>query len=155
MWSHIKQISGRFLAPSLPVLPVYGEDVLHPPDVANEIGCAFDERCGTANADPLFLQHKRRSDAKDVDFSTAEELDYNQPFSLSELKSGISGLRSLCEGPDEVHNDMLKHLPRSAIRALLAVINCLWERSEFPEAWREAIVVPLLKPGKSGAGPLD
>ena len=101
------------------------------------------------------MQHKRRSEAKDVDFSTAEELAYNQPFSLSELKSAISGLRSVSEGPDEVHNDMLKHLPSSAIQALLAAINHLWERGEFPEAWREAIVVPLLKPGKSGTDPLD
>ena len=155
VWSQIKQISGRFSAPSLPVLRVHGEDVLHPSDVANEIGRAFAERCGTANADPLFLQHKRRSEAKDVDFSTAEELAYNQPFSLSELKSAISGLRSVSEGPDEVHNDMLKHLPSSAIQALLAAINHLWERGEFPEAWREAIVVPLLKPGKSGTDPLD
>ena len=155
VWSQIKQISGRFSAPSLPVLRVHGQDVLHPLDVANEIGRAFADRCGTANADPLFLQHKRRTEAGGVDFSTAEELAFNQPFSLSELKSAISGLRSVSEGPDEIHNEMLKHLPTSALQALLAAFNRLWERGEFPEAWREAIVVPLLKPGKSGTAPLD
>ena len=73
---------------------------------------------------------------------------------MKELSSAISGLRSVSEGPDEIHNDMLRHLPCAAIHVLLAIFNRLWEGAEFPEAWREAIVVPMLKPGKSGADPV-
>ena len=154
VWSQIKQISGRFSAPLSPVLRSQGQDILDPCDVANEIGRAFAERCSTGNSDQLFLQHKRRSEAEEIDFSTTEELSYNQPFSLKELRSAIAGLRCVSEGPDEIHNDMLKHLPSTVIRALLATFNKLWERGQFPAAWREAIVVPLLKPGKSGTDPL-
>ena len=49
-----------------------------------------------------------------------------------------------------VHNDMLRHLPDCALDALLVIFNHLWESGEFPASWREATVIPLLKPGKSG-----
>ena len=122
--------------------------------MANEIGRAFAERCSSGSADPLFLLHKRRCEAEGIDFSTAEELAYNQPFSIEELSSAISGLRSVSEGPDDMHNDMLRHLPSAAAHVLLTIFNRLWERAEFPGAWREAIVVPLLKPGKNGTDPV-
>ena len=49
---------------------------------------------------------------------------------------------------------MLRHFPTSVLKVLLAIFNRLWETGEFPSAWREAIVIPLLKPGKSGTDPL-
>ena len=154
VWSQMKQISGCFSARPLPVLQIGGRDVLHPAQVADEIARTLAAKCGTANADPLFLRHKGRCETNSVDFTTSEQLTYNQPFSLAELRSAISGLRSVAEGPDEVHNDMLRHFPTSVLKVLLAIFNRLWETGEFPSAWREAIVIPLLKPGKSGTDPL-
>ena len=49
---------------------------------------------------------------------------------------------------------MLRRLPAAALEALLATFNLLWETGTFPAAWREATVVPILKPGKSGLDPL-
>ena len=72
---------------------------------------------------------------------------------MSELPSAISSLRSVSEGPDAVH-DMLRHLPAVALEALLADFNYLWETGTFPETWREAIIIPILKAGKSGLDPL-
>ena len=154
VWSQVKQISGRFSAHPLPVLQLRGQEILNPTDVANEIARAFAARCGTADADPQFLRLKSRCEANPVDFATSEQLTYNEPFSLAELRAAVTGLRSVAEGPDEVHNDMLRRLPHTALEVLLAVFNRLWERGEFPAAWREAIVVPILKPGKSGTDPL-
>ena len=154
VWSQIKQISGRFSARPLPVLQIDGRYVLHPAQVADEIARKFAAGCGTANADPLFRRHRGRCGTSSVDFTTSEQLTYNQPFTLAELKSAVSGLPSVAEGPDEVHNDMLRHFPISVLKVLLAVFNRLWERGEFPSAWREAIVIPILKPGKSETDPL-
>ena len=49
---------------------------------------------------------------------------------------------------------MLRRLPAAALEALLATFNSLWETGTFPAAWREATVIPILKPGKSGLDPL-
>ncbi|MCV6613054.1 MAG: reverse transcriptase family protein, partial [Amphritea sp.] len=49
---------------------------------------------------------------------------------------------------------MLRRLPAVALEALLATYNSLWETGTFPETWREATVIPILKAGKSGLDPL-
>ena len=66
-----------------------------------------------------------------MDFSTAENFVYNEPFTMAELTSAISSLRR--EGPDAVHNEMLRHLPAVALEVLLATFNTLWESGAFPE----------------------
>ena len=49
---------------------------------------------------------------------------------------------------------MLRHLPPPALDSLLALFNSLWERGIYDESWREAIIIPVLKAGKSGLEPL-
>ena len=124
-------------------------DITHPTDVAEAIGTAISDRCRGGHTVSL---RTRRSVA--VDFTTTEHTAYNEPFTMTELVSAIGSLRSVSEGPDLIHNDMLCHLPAAALEALLATFNSLWETGDFPEAWREATVIPILKPGKSGQDPL-
>ena len=149
IWARMKRIEGRFSSVPLPVLRVNHTDILEPSEVAETIGRALFERCrgGPSN-------QRARLQPAAVDFSTAEQTVYNEPFTMEELVSAISSLRSVSEGPDSVHNDMLRHLPPVALEALLATFNSLWEMGTFPDTWREATVVPILKPGKSGEDPL-
>ena len=71
---------------------------------------------------------------------TSEGMEYNKPFTMPELMAAITSLRSVSEGPDQLHNDMLRRLPAAALDVLLVTFNSLWETGTFPEAWREAIV---------------
>ena len=73
---------------------------------------------------------------------------------MAELLAVASTLRDVAEGPDGVHNIMIRHFPKSALRLLLPIYNSIWEKGEFPPSWREATVIPILKPGKSGFDPL-
>jgi hypothetical protein len=57
-----------------------------------------------------------------------------------------SGNTSL--GPDRIHNRMLRHLPPAGRDFLLSMYNRIWAESSVPAAWKEAVVVPILKPGK-------
>ena len=69
-----------------------------------------------------------------VDFSTPEHAECNEPFTTAELENAINSLRSVSEGPDAIHNDMLRNLPAVPQEALLAVVNSLWESGVIPEA---------------------
>jgi Reverse transcriptase (RNA-dependent DNA polymerase) len=51
-------------------------------------------------------------------------------------------------GPDNIGPEMVKHLPENAIELLLILLNRCWIDGDCPQAWREAIVVPILKKGK-------
>ena len=154
VWSQIKRISGQLSSTPLPVLKVGNQDILNSLDVANEIGRALALRFSSTNSNPQFQRHKNRCETRPVNFSTAEHLPYNRPFTMAELQSVIGMLRNVSEGPDEVHNSMISHLPICCLEVLLSIFNKLWETGEFPSAWREAIIIPILKPGKSGEDPL-
>ena len=154
VWSQIKRISGKFSSAPLPVLTIGNQTVLAPLDVANKIGHAFAERCSMSNAAPEFLQHKARCESSLLDFSTTVPQPLDKPFTMAELKSAINTLRSVAEGPDQIHNEMIRRLPAIALANLLVLFNNIWESGEFPAAWREAVVIPLLKPGKDGSDPL-
>ena len=154
VWSRIKRISGRSCSVPLPVLRVLGRDVMRPADVANEIGRAFSERSRGACLDETFVRHRTRCERTGINFTTSDRLAYNDPFTMTELQSSINCLKSVAEGPDMIHNEMLRHLPPSILDILLTLFNSLWERGIYPDAWREATIIPLLKVGKSGLEPL-
>ncbi len=146
----MRRIAGKYHPAPPPSLRVGGADVIDPATVADEIGRFLAERCFANTDDPGFAAHKRQCENSPVDFSTDCERPYNCDFTLIELDIAISSLREVAVGPDNIHNSMLKHLPPSARVLLLQAFNDLWRRHVFPDAWREAVVVPLLKPNKDG-----
>ena len=154
VWARIKRIAGQFCSVSLPVLHVAGRDVMHPAEVVDAIGCALTERSSGGNTDPHSERYRARCEATAINFATSEALPYNEPFTIHELQSAISSLKSVAEGPDGIHNEMLRHLTQYAQAKLLATFNTLWRQGDFPEAWKDAVVIPILKPGKTGLDPL-
>ena len=154
VWTRIKRISGRCSSSPLPVLRVNDSDVIHPSDVAEAIARTLSERSQGGQNDPQSTRRRARRDPEIIDFSTREQTEYNEPFTMTELTYAISTLKSVAEGPDAIHNDMLRRLPAAALVALLATFNRIWETGTFPAAWREATVIPVLKGGKSGLDPL-
>ena len=150
VWTRLKRISGRFSTTPLPALRVNNRDITHPVNVAEEIARSLSARCRSRQS----TRRQAQGEGGSVDFSTTERLAYNEPFTMPELVSAISSLQSVAEGPDLIHNDMLRHLPAVALEALLAVFNSVWETGTFPAAWQQAMVIPILKPGKSGLDPL-
>ena len=63
-----------------------------------------------------------------------------RPISSSQPKK-LPGLNGLC-------NEHLRHLGPVARRALLFLINALWQTGLVPWQWRRAVIVPIPKPGK-------
>ncbi len=130
-------------------------DVINPVDVADTIGRFLAERCRTTIDDPDFVSRRRWYERFPVDFSVDAAASYNTAFSAAEFDLALRSLRDVAAGPDGVHNLMLRRLPPLALAKLLDVFNCLLLGRRFPEEWRRAIVVPVLKPSKTGASPSD
>ena len=53
-----------------------------------------------------------------------------------ELKQGLQKSNNSAAGPDEVHYNLLTHLPESVLSVLLKVYNSMWESETFPPSWR-------------------
>ncbi len=50
---------------------------------------------------------------------------------------------------DGIDNRILKNLPKKAIVKLLYIINAILKLQHFPQLWKCAEVVPILKSGKN------
>ena len=72
---------------------------------------------------------------------------------MAELKEAIQKSHNITVGPDEIHYEFLKQLPRRSLDYLLAALNEIWESSKFPDSWRVATIIPITKPGKNSLYP--
>ena len=72
------------------------------------------------------------------------------PFSMGELIEALGHLRKGgAAGPDGVPPELLSRLGPGGRASLLACFNRSWTECYVPQSWRRAIIVPILKAGKS------
>ncbi|GBN15578.1 putative RNA-directed DNA polymerase from transposon X-element [Araneus ventricosus] len=72
---------------------------------------------------------------------------------MFELEKALSKSRNMSPGPDRISYHMLRHLSTSSLSNILRLFNRVWTVGIFPMQWQEAIVVPILKPGKEPKEP--
>ena len=87
------------------------------------------------------------------DFSSKNEEENNLPFSVAELKQSLQRANDSATSLDQVHYQLLTHLPNSALSVLLKVYNHMWESGCFLPSWREAVVIPIPKPDEDHSDP--
>ena len=88
-------------------------------------------------------------------FTSDNTEDYNQPFSLLELKQALQKSNDSAVGPDDIHYRLLTHLPVSSLTLLLTVFNSIWESGIFSPSWTEATIVAMPKPVKDSSDPTN
>ena len=80
--------------------------------------------------------------------------DMNTCFTITELEECIKSLETnKAAGDDEVINTFLKNLPEHKLTELLSLINKSWRNSELPINWKNALIIPISKPGKDLSDP--
>ncbi|CAG5116491.1 unnamed protein product, partial [Candidula unifasciata] len=81
---------------------------------------------------------------------TSEALEV--PITLNELELAISKLKMRkSPGADGISNEMIRNLGKVAKTKLLQIFNACWATGNVPQIWREAIMIPLIKPGKDSS----
>ena len=69
---------------------------------------------------------KKQQETNKINFKSLNNEDYSNPFNIFnilELKGAIQKSHDTATGPDEIHYQMLKHLPDSALLTLLHTFN--------------------------------
>jgi hypothetical protein len=76
-------------------------------------------------------------------------------FSMEELVFSLkAGKAKGAEGPDVLAPQFLKNLGEVARSFMLDTFNKSWREGVCPQSWRDAVIVPILKPSKA-QGQLD
>ncbi|GFX59805.1 putative RNA-directed DNA polymerase from transposon X-element [Trichonephila clavipes] len=74
---------------------------------------------------------------------------------MTELQKALLQAHNTSPGPDGITYTMLRHLNPNTLTNILFLFNRVWKEHCFPSNWREAIVIPILKPGKVATDPLN
>ena len=122
-------------------------------DIANTIATSLSKNSSKENYNTTFQHIKTNSEQQHLNFHSNNTETYNADFTLDELTSCISDLGNTAPGPDDIHNQIIKHLPSETLALLLDIYNDMWRSHSFPESWRLATVIPIPKPNKDHTQP--
>ena len=151
VWKAIRKIKGKGGCNSINHLKVNGNLITDKKEVAEVLAKNLSKNSSTDNYSDEFQKEKRKK--RHLDFSSKNEEEYNLPFSVAELKQSLQRANDSATSLDQVHYQLLTRLPNSALSVLLKVYNHVWESGCFPPSWREAVVIPIPKPGKDHSDP--
>ena len=152
----VRKISGKFKPPNYTHLNIDDEEkVSTKKDIADILGSTFMRNSSSRNYSNKFQTIKKEQEKRKLNFKSPNNENYNNPFNLSELVEAIKKSHDTATGPDDIHYQMLKHLPKRSLQTLLNIFNNIWETGEYPETWRLATIVPIPKPGKDHAEPTN
>lgn len=81
------------------------------------------------------------------------EDEISAPFMMNELLRAQANTKMSSPGKDEVCYIMIKHLPDDGLKVLM-LYNKVWEEGRLQISWKEAMIVPIRKPGKDPNNPI-
>ena len=155
VWDMVRKIKGKTKGSKVNHLKKNNNLITSKKDIANTLGESFSKNSSSENYTDEFQRVKNNKEKVKLNFSSGNAEDYNKPFSIRELKHSLERAHDTSAGPDNIHYQLLKHLPDSVLSILLSIFNNIWESGNFPTSWHEAIVVPIPKPGKDHTDPTN
>lgn len=144
VWNKVSRIVGRETH-ALPLVNTQGDSL---EDQANCLGTHFEQVSSSLHYSEAFQRYKSRIEKQKLERKCTKYEAYNEPFCLPELQASLSCCNKSAPGSDRVVYEMLKNLPLETQNSLLSLYNAVWFSGEIPSAWKEAIIIPILKQGK-------
>ncbi|GFT03575.1 probable RNA-directed DNA polymerase from transposon X-element [Trichonephila clavipes] len=155
LWRKVKAANGLYRDFNIPILETSTALYSSPLDVAHLIGKTFASVSSSDSYSPAFQATKNRLERTPINFRCRQPLPYNCDFDMLELKRALSSAHNTSPGPDGISYELLRHLNEDSLVSLLYLFNRIWREQVYPTQWQEAIVIPILRPGKDPKNPLS
>ena len=148
-WDMVRKIKGKEgNGNSVCHLQENGSIISDAKDIANTIATTISNNSSSRNYSNKFQRNKAKKEKKKLLFISQNAEEYNKPMNIYELLEALGKSKDTAPGPDDIHYQLLKHLPRSSQEILLSILNSIWETGQLTPSWKEASVIPIPKPGK-------
>ena len=92
-------------------------------EISNALGENFQKTSSSSNYSQQFQDVKIEKERENLNFQSLNTEKYNIPFKMSELKDSLHKCNDTAAGPDDIHYQILKHLPHGALESLLNIMN--------------------------------
>ena len=155
VWDMVHRIGGKYKSTTVSHLCVNNNKITDTQEISDTLAQSFAYNSSTQNYSNSFNRHRGAKERAQIDFDIDELLVYNELFTLHELKQALQKSHDTSPGSDTVHYQPLKHLPEQSLLLLLFVFNTIWITQDFPNSWRDAIIIPIPKPGKDSSNPCN
>ena len=155
VWNMVQRIKGKGSNSTIKHLNCDDDVLTSKTDIANAFAKSMSKVSSADNYDPNFKKFKSKQEKHQINFDSDNGEDYNELFSLDELVTSLNKAKDTAVGPDDIHYQLLKHLPESCLLVLRDIFNNIWLTGNFPPSWHDAIVVPIPKPGKDHTDPIN
>ena len=80
-----------------------------------------------------------KAEKEHLNFDTDKSENCNVQFTIRELCDALKKSHDIAIGPDEIHYQLVKHLPRDSPMVLLDIFNDIWASGEIPDAGRRPL----------------
>ena len=154
VWEMIRKLSGKQSNTTIHHLKNNdGSKITERVDIANRLAQEISKNSSSNKYRTKFQKYQEKAEKEHLDFDTDNSENYNVPFTIRELCDALKKSHDTATGLDEIHYQLLKHLPRDSLMVLLDLFSDLWASGEITECWKEATVIPIPKPGKDPKNP--
>ncbi|XP_055691262.1 uncharacterized protein LOC129794534 [Lutzomyia longipalpis] len=149
----MRKLSGRFQGAGPSEILTLNGHTTDQKEIANVLAQTF-----SANSDDLDLTEAEidvRNQLHQLNIvpNDYEINDLNDDFAPWELNSALNKVKGKSTGNDQISYSMLKKLPPPERNELLSLYNRIYAAGHFPVQWKNAVVVPIPKPGKDPLQP--
>ncbi|GBN25040.1 putative RNA-directed DNA polymerase from transposon X-element, partial [Araneus ventricosus] len=155
LWQKVKKACGNVPSHSISTLTHNDQTISSPKEIADTIASSLAQISSSRNYPDHFLAHKLKEEKTKLNFNTQSDLPYNNSFTLLEFQSCLSTVHNSVPGPDNIGYILIKHLTIESQTNILRLYNRIWQEQTFPTLWHQAIIIPILKPGKDATNPLN
>ena len=155
VWDIVRKINGTTSSfQSVKHLTVNNAKITDHQQICNTIAATITHNSSNNFYSPTFLNNKQKSEQKTLNFTSNNKEYYNLPITEQELTMAILHSQDSSPGPDTVHYQFLKHLPRVSLLLLLQLFNDVFSGDKlYPAEWRLATIIPSPKPNKDHTDP--
>ena len=137
----VRKIAVKSPSCSIKHLNINNTEITEIPDIANSLGQTYSNNSSSNNYSTKFQAFRNHAENQHLKFKSNNLETYNNLFSLDELWDAISKSHDSAVGPDDIHYQMLKHLPLDAVNTLLETLNNIWFAGNFPPSWCTSILL--------------
>ena len=95
--------------------------------IANTLGAAIEKSSSSENYSKEFQSIKAQKEKRHINFKTNKKLRYNKKFTMRDLKRSLKKSNNSSSGPDQIHYEILRHLPIETLH-ILSVRPIMYQR---------------------------
>ena len=167
-WKKIGKLNPKGKKKSITSLNVRETEITGKREIANTLAKNMSDISSFEGRNQKFLDYKNRNDAEFdfsfhisrppegslhspitfMDFTPVQSREvFNTPITSKELYDAINKCKiNSASGEDNIHYAMIKNLSEHGLKFILAFFNIIFLKGFYPNSWRTAKVIPILKP---------